>query len=172
MSLPQLRFPQHALSLRESAAGYRIVPFARSKKRLQSLVWWQGGAGMNETSSGGSVGGAELENLYKVLVQCFAIIASGYVTMRLGLVSASPWTRAIGEGKLEEWQVTEEAMGGIRTLILYLLTPAIIIKSLLHLGFGTINWLFLAILFLGKAAVFAVTAAVTLLLSDDFQKAG
>uniref|UniRef100_A0A914WTP6 DEP domain-containing protein n=1 Tax=Plectus sambesii TaxID=2011161 RepID=A0A914WTP6_9BILA len=105
----------------------------------------------NSTIPAGS--SVDMESLYSVLVHCFVVIGSGFMIVRM---------KYAGESENR----------GMRLLLLYFLTPAMLINCLLPLRFGSVNWQFIACIFVTKAILFVTVAAITLALSKNLAKAG
>ncbi|KAH7949987.1 hypothetical protein HPB49_018069 [Dermacentor silvarum] len=108
------------------------------------------------SAPGGGDENAVYEELLPVLIRCFAIILLGYFSGRMGLIGPAE-TRSL------------------KVFVSYFALPAAAFKSLAVIALGQVNWRFLAAVAIGKCAIFAVVAAVTLALVGrpaSFAKAG
>ncbi|KAI5711782.1 hypothetical protein M8J75_003100 [Diaphorina citri] len=94
----------------------------------------------------------ELDNLYPAIVQCFAVILCGYTAGRLGVISNSE-------------------VKGLNTFVGTFALPAVIFTSLVRLDLSSVNWTFIAGVFLAKAAVFFSVLGVTYLLPGSLNTA-
>lgn len=95
-------------------------------------------------------------DLLPVLIQCVTIILLGYLSGRLKLIGPTEAT-------------------GLKVFVTSFALPAIAFKSLATLKLGSVNWKFLASVFLTKTTVFIAAALLTLLLSrrpTAYAKAG
>ncbi|XP_050299819.1 integral membrane protein GPR155 [Anthonomus grandis grandis] len=88
--------------------------------------------------------GAAIENLYPALLQCFAIILSGYAAGRMNWIS-------------------ETESKGMNTFVGTFSLPALIFMSLAELDLSSVNWMFLVAILLAKSVVFFAVIVVTLL---------
>ncbi|CAG9770867.1 unnamed protein product [Ceutorhynchus assimilis] len=88
--------------------------------------------------------GAAIENLYPALLQCFAIILSGYAAGRMNLIS-------------------ETEAKGMNTFVGTFSLPALIFMSLAELDLSSVNWMFLLSILVAKSLVFFTVIIVTLL---------
>ncbi|OQR72445.1 integral membrane protein GPR155-like [Tropilaelaps mercedesae] len=89
--------------------------------------------------------GEVYEKLLPVLLQCFAIVTFGYVSGRSRLVPQSE-TR------------------GLQKAVSYFFLPGLIFRSLATIDLYTVNYKFLASIFIGKLLIFLSTALLTWLL--------
>ncbi|XP_022903985.2 lysosomal cholesterol signaling protein [Onthophagus taurus] len=102
-----------------------------------------------------SESGAEIDNLYPALTQCFVIISCGYLAGRMNLIS-------------------ETEAKGINTFVGTFALPSLIFMSLAELDLTSVNWLFLLSVLISKGIVFFAVIIVTLLISRplNFGRAG
>ncbi|CAF3574612.1 unnamed protein product [Adineta steineri] len=94
---------------------------------------------MNDTSSTNM---AIDEELYPALIQCFFIIAVGYIAGGMNLLTN---TQSIGLSRY----ISNFAL------------PAVIFKNLVNVQFQSLSWAFLASVFIAKTIVFICTAVLT-----------
>uniref|UniRef100_A0A8D8UIQ9 Integral membrane protein GPR155 n=2 Tax=Cacopsylla melanoneura TaxID=428564 RepID=A0A8D8UIQ9_9HEMI len=94
----------------------------------------------------------DLDKLYHALVQCFAVILCGYTAGRLGIVSSSE-------------------VKGLNTFVGTFALPAVIFTSLVHLDLSSVQWTFIAGVFLAKALVFFAVLGVTYVLPGHLSTA-
>ncbi|KAK7110797.1 lysosomal cholesterol signaling protein-like isoform X2 [Littorina saxatilis] len=97
----------------------------------------------NDTGGGGG-GIVSIDNLYPAILQCFVVVASGYVAGRTGHVTAS-------QGR------------GIATFVSTFCLPALLFQAMCTLNFSQVNWHFLLAILIAKMTVFVIVAALTLL---------
>ena len=93
------------------------------------------------------------ENLYPALIRVFAVIILGYLTGRLGVISAT-------EAK------------GISKFAMYPTLPAFIFRAIATIDFSKVEWMFVLVVNLSKCIVFVGVTTVTLLFTRDIGKAG
>lgn len=91
--------------------------------------------------------------LYPTILQCMALILSGFLAVKVQLISHSE-------------------VKGIRHLVTYFLAPAIIFQNLVQIKLNVVNWSFVAAVILAKAIVFACVSLVTYASSRNLAKSG
>lgn len=96
----------------------------------------------NGTAAGNGV--VSFDNLYPAILQCFVVVAGGYIAGRSGHVTAS-------QGR------------GIATFVSTFCLPALLFRSMCTLDFSQVNWQFLLAILIAKATVFIIVGSVTLL---------
>lgn len=94
----------------------------------------------------------ELDNLYPAIVQCFAVILCGYTAGRLGVIS-------------------NNEVKGLNTFVGTFALPAVIFTSLVRLDLSSVNWTFIAAIFVAKALLFFCVIIVTCLLPGSMNMA-
>jgi predicted permease len=109
--------------------------------------------GNNSDTDNSSSSGETFENLYPALIRVFAVIILGYVTGRLGVISAT-------EAK------------GISKFAIYPTLPAFIFRAIATIEFSKVKWMFVFVVGLSKCIVFVGVTVVTLLFTRDIGKAG
>lgn len=109
--------------------------------------------GIEET--GALEGGINLDNLYPALVQCFGIIFLGYIAGKFSFIN-------------------DVESKGLSTFVGTFSLPALIFVSLCQLNFSSVNWLFLAAIFIAKSTVFFSVLLVSIFMHRPFDpsKAG
>ncbi|XP_052247243.1 integral membrane protein GPR155-like isoform X2 [Dreissena polymorpha] len=115
---------------------------------LENLSLNHIGLNAANTSQNGTSGGnnsPSFDNLYTVILQCFAIILAGYIAGRAKLITSS-------QGK------------GIGTFVGQFCLPALLFRSMVVLNFSQVNWYFLLGILISKTIVFVAVAGLTLLL--------
>jgi len=96
-----------------------------------------------------------LDNLYPALVQCFGIILLGYIAGKFSFIN-------------------DVESKGLSTFVGTFSLPALIFVSLCQLDFSSVNWLFLAAIFIAKSTVFFSVLLVSIFMHRPFDpsKAG
>lgn len=96
-----------------------------------------------------------LDNLYPAIVQCFGIIALGFIAGKLNLIS------------------NVEAKG-LGVFVGSFSLPALVFVSLCQLDFSIVNWTFMASIALAKASIFFTVLLVSMFISQptDLSKSG
>ena len=84
------------------------------------------------------------QELYPALIQCFFVIAAGYIAGQLNLLTSTQAT-------------------GLSRFIGNFALPAVIFKNLVDIKFASVSWSFLASVFIAKAFVFFFTVLITLI---------
>ncbi|XP_003740757.1 integral membrane protein GPR155 [Galendromus occidentalis] len=85
------------------------------------------------------------EKLLPVLLQCFVIVALGYISGRTRLIPQSDTK-------------------GLQLVVSYFFLPALVFRSLVTIDFYTVNYRFLASILIGKLVIFGLAAILTWLL--------
>lgn len=97
---------------------------------------------MNDTTSFSQIDVDK--ELYPALIQCFFVIAAGYIAGQLNLLTSAQAT-------------------GLSRFIGNFALPAVIFKNLVDIQFASVSWAFLASVFIAKAFVFFFTGLITLI---------
>lgn len=101
---------------------------------------------MSPSNSTGTRDNVSFDNLYPAILQCFVVIASGYIAGRTGHVTVS-------QGR------------GIGTFVSTFCLPALLFRSMCSMDFSQVSWMFLLSILIAKATVFFIVALVTLLVT-------
>ncbi|XP_033120648.1 integral membrane protein GPR155-like isoform X2 [Anneissia japonica] len=99
----------------------------------------------NNDNDNDGVVGHTFQNLYPAIFQSFSIILFGYVSGRVKLLNAT-------QSK------------GLGNYITYFALPALLLKSMVELNFGKVNWLFWTAILISKVIVFLIVFIFTLIL--------
>ena len=93
------------------------------------------------------------DKLYPALIRVFAVIILGYITGRLGIISAT-------EAK------------GISKFAIYASLPAFIFRAIAEIEFSKVKWMFVLVVTVSKCIVFLGVTITTFLFTRDIGKAG
>jgi predicted permease len=104
-------------------------------------------------SSSSNTSSDTFDDLYPALIRVFAVIILGYITGRLGVISAT-------EAK------------GISKFAIYPTLPAFIFRAIATIDFSKVKWMFVLVVTLSKCIVFVGVTIVTLLFTRDIGRAG
>ena len=88
----------------------------------------------------------DVSDLASVLIQCFVLILAGYLSGKFGLIS-------------------EEESNGISIFVGDFSLPALIFQSLAISDLSTINWGFVASIFVSKIFLFVLVALITIIIT-------